>query len=490
MASNKTTTEVKFSLQPVEGGKFRTMNGWDLMAVQICWGIAAWFFLTGAQTGLYLPAKEAIPTIIAGNCIPLVFIALSGILGARYGIEQFTLSTNVFGRKLTGIFCVFGIVAIMIPNASASLMFGQAMTKFVSIFSESSSFASGGFGVMFWAFFCAIVGAGIAYFGPDVLKWFTRVAAVGMILVLMVFVIYILFYYGIDKIFDAKPQGQIAPTDDAVLNLKWNRASALEINFGLGISWAFCFGQWTRLAKSEAGGYHGCMWGFGLLSAVAGTFSAFAALAIGAYDPTLWVLQISEETSISMFSIIGLLLMAVANISSIATVTYTMALSARVRFPKFKWTPTCIVVALIPLPLISPDMYEKITNIYAVVALLTTMYAGCLVADYLFISKGKLNLRECYNRKDGYNYWKGYNPAALVATLAGMTTYLLIYNPITLESATGLFPYITAGFPTFAVTIIVYTLCMKCWVLKKYPVSFINNIPHDNIMNRSNNVSS
>lgn len=483
--SNATEQDVMFSLQPVRGGKSRTMSGWDLMAVQICWGIAAWFFLTGAQTGMQLPASEAIPTILVGNCLPLVFISLSGIVGARYGIEQFSATSNVFGQKFIAFWVIFGVVAIEIPNASASLMFGQATTKLVSIFSDSTWLASDGSGVMFWGYFCAVVGAAIAYFGPDVLKWFTRLAAIGMIIVLLVFVGYILFYYGIDNIFNAQPSGRVTPTDDPVMNLRWNRAQAFEINFALGVSWAFCFGQWTRLAKSEAGGYHGCMWGFGLLSAVAGTFSAFAALAIGAYDPTLWVLRISEETSISMFSIIGLLLMAVANISSIATVTYTMALSARVRFPKFKWTPTLIVVALIPMPLISPSMYEKITNIYAIVALLTTMYAGCVVSDFLFVSRGKFNLREAYNRKVGYHYWNGINPAALIATICGFVTYLVLYNPITLESPSGLFPYVTAAAPSFVITVAAYAVLMHAWVLKKWPVSFLNDIPFPDALTKT-----
>jgi hypothetical protein len=248
-------------------------------------------------------------------------------------VEQFTSTTNAFGQRFTGFIVVIGIIAVMIPNASASLMFGQAISKFTGFALPGSMFANDQFGVMFWAYFCTVVGTWLAFMGPNILKWFTRIAAAGMIVVLIALIIYIVFYYGLDNIFKQAPRGQITPTDDPILNKYWNRASACELNFGMGIAWAFNFGQWTRMAKTEAGGYHGCMWGWGLLSVIAGAFSAFTAIATGIYDPTTWVLQIGGETASAFLAAVGLLLIGVANISSIATVNYTMSLSARVRFP-------------------------------------------------------------------------------------------------------------------------------------------------------------
>ena len=78
--------------------------------------------------------------------------------------------------------------------------------------------------------------------------------------------------------------------------------------------------------------------------------------------------------------------------------------------------------------------------------------------------------------KAGYQYAKGWNPAAIIALLCGLCTYLLILNPLTWTSITGIFPYTTAIIPTFFVTLIIYTVLMKCWVLKKYKVPFVNDI--------------
>ena len=62
---------------------------------------------------------------------------------------------------------------------------------------------------------------------------------------------------------------------------------------------------------------------------------------------------------------------------------------------------------------------------------------------------------------------------------AGLAFYLTTLNPLTWESPNGLFPYISAGIPTFIITGIVYIVLMKCWVLKKFPVTFMNDIKYD-----------
>ncbi len=468
--------DVYLSLVP-STDKMRCYTGWDLLAVQICWGIAAWFFLVGAQTGLYLPAKEAIPVLLVGNCLPLMFIAMGGIVSARIGVEQFSATTGIFGQRGIAIILCIGVFALLVPNASVMLMFGQSATKFVKALGGPEMFSSDtGIGFMIFAYAALLIGGLIAFLGPNAMKWFTRISAVSMMLILTGFIIYAFAYHGISTIWEAKPQGQIAPTDDAVLNLYWNRASALEINIGLGISWAFVFGQWTRLAKTERGGYHGCMWGWGLLATVAGVFSAFTALATGYYDPTLWIVEIGEATKIDLLSVMGLLLMAIANTTSLATVIYTIALSLRSRWPRIKWIIVILIATLPPIVVVDPGMYDKISNVYGIVALTSGIYGGIVVADYLFGMKGRVNIRECYNRKKGYWYWKGFNPAGMIAVVVGIITYVSILNPLTWESPTGLFPYITAGLPTAIVAGVVYALLFNFWVKKKWPITFINDL--------------
>ena len=99
-----------------------------------------------------------------------------------------------------------------------------------------------------------------------------------------------------------------------------------------------------------------------------------------------------------------------------------------------------------------------------------------MTTETLFVSKGRVSIREFYDRKNGFKYYKGINPAGFIAMACGLVVYLLILNPLTYTSLTGLFPYTCAALPTYFITGIVYLILMKCWILKKYPVTFLNNI--------------
>ena len=54
-----------------------------------------------------------------------------------------------------------------------------------------------------------------------------------------------------------------------------------------------------------------------------------------------------------------------------------------------------------------------------------------MVSDYLFVSKGKFRIREFFSLKNGYQFAKGWNPAAIIAVACGLCTYLIILNPLT-----------------------------------------------------------
>ena len=60
--NNSPQDAVYTSLLPAKKSE-RLYGTWDLIFVQICFGIAAWFFLTGSQAGVLLPAYQAIPVV-------------------------------------------------------------------------------------------------------------------------------------------------------------------------------------------------------------------------------------------------------------------------------------------------------------------------------------------------------------------------------------------------------------------------------------------
>jgi purine-cytosine permease-like protein len=464
--------DVYFSILPCRKSE-RIYGLWDLLAIQICFGIGAWFFLIGSQTGMWLAAKQAVPAIIFGNVFGLLLMGAVAIMSARYGVEQLIGSVPIFGTKFTIVNIIFFAVTWLCALALAALMFGQGAIKLWGVIVSPDSILASDFpGATIWAVLALAVGFFFAAKGPDTLKWFTRIAAVFMIIVLIALIAYLLFHEGIDKIFAAKPAAPIVIEGDENLSNRWNLASAFEINIGLGLSWAYFYGQYTRLAKTEATGFHGCMWGWGALAAVAGVFAAFAALAIGQYDPTSWLVVMSTNVGIPIIAMLGLMLMAIANISSISTIIYPATITLVSNYPKIKWGAALALSTVPALILCTPGFYGKIAAIYAIIGLLNGIYGAIIVTDYFAISKGKYKLRHIFNTKEGYQYFHGVNPAAAISMAFGLIFYVLTLNPVTWTSYTGWFPYITAGVPTVILTGLLYYILMKVWVMKVWPQPF------------------
>lgn len=450
--------EMYFNLTPLRR-RDRIYGGWDFLAVQICFGIAAWFFLTGSLTGLTVPAREALPIILFGNSVPLLLVAALAVMFARYGVEHWLGSAAVFGHRFKDVWLLVYITSSFGWIAYASFLFGQSATRFLAVFNGPDILTREVPGAIIFAVIATATGAFVAFLGPQVLKWFTRSSAVLLLVLLAYFTWEVLTTFGLSEIFAAQPA---EPFDD----VGWSRASAIEFNVGLGFSWAFWYGQWTRMSKTESGAFHGCLWGWGVLAATAGIFSAFLALALGLYDPTEWIVTLGGG-----LAALGLLLFAVANVSSVTALVYPMSITLRTRFPKLPWAWAVVCCSAPAVLLENPTVFEGFGTYLAYIALLTGTYGGIMMADYFLVSRGvhAWRLRDLYVATPGSRYWYmgGFNPAAVIATAAGALFYLWTLEPLSWTSPNGLFPYISAGLPSYAVAFVVYAALMRLWILPR-----------------------
>jgi NCS1 family nucleobase:cation symporter-1 len=452
-------SDIMFNVIPAKSSD-RLYGFGDFMAIQICFGIAAWFFLVGSLTGLAVKASEAIPIVLFGNAVPLFLIAPLAVIFARYGTEQWQGSSAVLGHRFKDLWLLMYITSSFGWIAYASFLFGESAIKFVKFFNGPAFLSTEVPGAIIFAFIATAIGAYVAYLGPHVLKWFTRTTAIFLLVVLGWFIYVMLTKYGTAQIFAETPK-------EPLQTLAWSRASAIEWNVGLGFSWAFWYGQWTRLAKTERAAFHGCLWGWGLLASTAGVFSAFTALVLKSYDPSEWIIALGSP----MIALVGLVMFAVANIGSIVCLVYPMSITFRSRFPKVNWALTIVICSAAALILENPVVFASYGVYLAYIALLTGTYGGIMMADYYLIARGSWawSLRQIYNRKSGYSYTFGFNPAAVIATAVAALFYLWTLEPLSWTSPNGLFPYITAGLPSFFIAAIVYAVLMKVWVMKGMP---------------------
>lgn len=449
MAEINVQREVEFGFLPTLGRD--RLYGWiDFMLVQTGFGIAAWCFLVGGYTGTYIEGKYAIVAILVGNAFPVLMILPYAASTARYGVDTFIGTNAALGFNLSRtLFVIFAILNqgwIVI----ACFMLGESCIKVAGVFGAPEFLTTRTTGAPIFSIIFYCLGMFIAYKGPVAIKTFARIGVPAIIVILFGLIGFVLLKYGIHKVLDSAPSSPFPTFQESVAN-------SIEVNAGLGFSWLVYLGQWCRLAKQESSAVGGTYLGFGLLLNVAGIFGAFTALLVGSLDPTDWMIGMGGEA----FGTFGLVLLVLANLTSSVVLMYSQSLSVKTLFPRFPWKYAILTNLPAATLMFSPTFYDAYNKFLAYVSFIMATFGGVLVADWFFVHRQRFEVGALYDHgSPHYRYWSGWNPAAIIAILAGSGSYWYLYNPVTYVY-TDLFLWLGAGIPSFFVAAITYVIMAK-----------------------------
>lgn len=436
--------EVYFGILPVLHGE-RQFGLLDFLLVQVGFGIAAWSFLVGGYTGSVLPAGPAIAAILFGNAIPVFLISVLAILYARYGVDTFIGARALLGPRGSNLFLIIFAILNLGWITIACFMLGESTIRVVAAFGGPEWLASRTVGAPIFALAAFAIAWWLALQGPIAIRLFIRVGVPAMVAIIVGLIIYIFLQNGVSAVWNAQPP---APYDTPVRGL----ASAIEWNVGLGFSWLPYIGQWNRLAKDERTALVGTYLGWGVLLNVAAILGALTALLVGTYEPTEWMIQAGGP----LFGLFGLFMLILANLTSATVLIYSQGLSIKTLFPRWKWLWALLTTVPAALLMLTPTMYDSYTKFLAYISFIMAAFGGVMVADYVFIQRFHISLRDLYRQHAGrYQYLAGFNWEAYAAVILGGIFYFWTYDPAT-DRAGPLFTYITAGIPTFFLTAAVY----------------------------------
>jgi len=440
--------EVHFGFLPALP-KDRQFGIWDFIAIQSGFGIAAWCFLVGGLTGTVVNAKAAVPIILFGNAFPVFLIVPLAIFFARYGVDTFIGARSALGYRGSDLFFVLFAVLNLGWITVACFMLGESAIKLANAMGASPFWTARTTGAPIFAIIAFFIAFWVAYKGPVAIKWFTRIGVPAIIAILVGLIGVILFGEGLGTVFSIQAS---SPYDDVARGY----ASALEWNVGLGFSWLPYIGQWCRLAKTEKAAFYGTFWGYGVVLNVAGVFGAFTALLVASLDPTDWMIAIGGTS----WGLLGLVLLILANTTSAVILIYSQAISLKTVFPTQKWRNAVFTTLPAVFLMLSPVFYDGYGSFLAYVSFIMAAFGGILVVDFFVLRKQKVDLKALYNRGGNYQFWKGFNPSALISLVLSAVFYFWNYNPLT-DRAGILFKYISAGIPTYFFAAILYFLLSK-----------------------------
>lgn len=429
----------------------RTWTSLRLGMVLTVTACATWCYIIGEYVGYYLKLETGIGAMIAGAMIGMMIVTLAVVPAVtRFGIDSIVASVPQFGSRGWMLAVIPQYASILGWNAILLIFFGKNVGKIIEVLGLSP-------GIMTWAVPAVTVAAcAICYL--VLLAGITgieKVAAVVFFFIIGVgaWIIFLLLTQESEALRTATPAY-------ASESMQWNYVTGMEILIASNLSWWAYAGAMMRQSPNASTATLPSMLGMGLPVPLLSIVGLASILALQAPDPSDWMLKLGGP----LYGGIALVFVAAANFSTLLIGAYAATIGLRQvpLFVNMHWN-TLLAVSLVPIlvmgALIPELVFSSFGTFLAFIGLAFGPICGIQIVDYLVLRGSKVSVRGLYDRsrEAPYYYWGGFNPAGIIAMVAGCGTYLYLLNPLTYESR---FPYeyTTASLPTVIVAGLVYLL--------------------------------
>lgn len=426
----------------------RIWGFWDYSSVNVGLAIATWAFLQGGAVAYYVGAKAAIASIVIGYGISVLLVSLAPCLPCgRYGIEQFVSMRSVLGeRGARVLMVVMSALLAAAWSAVLAIMCGHAMANVSNqVFGTTIDPGAGVVSVLaVAALVCSWV---IVARGPRSLELVNRFVAPGLVVVTLVMLVLI---FTSTSWSDLAATPALDPWGDSRLDFML----AVELNIAGGFAWWPNVGNLSRLTRTTRAAFWPNAIGLFGASVVAAIVGVFAALALGSEDPTLWMVPLGG----AFLGVLALAFVGMANITSVVAQSYSALVAIKggggsaLRRVPWGLLAAMVLAPAAVLAFFPATVYDNYARFVSWGAIVVAPLCAVQLVDFFVLRRQRLDLRALHLpfRESRYGFWGGWNPAAIVAIVAGASTYAFLLDPVTYEPR-GWFVHLTASLPAFAV---------------------------------------
>jgi NCS1 family nucleobase:cation symporter-1 len=412
-------------------------------------------FVSGSTYAQGLGLYPMLVITICANLLGLALCAWNTLRSAKYGIDEMVSIRPTFGYQGS----IYGVLVLVVVNFGwvgiLASMAGTASKTIIHGF-------AGGFGFP-GDFSIYALGAGIIFpliilmFSQRASFWLSRIT----VPILLLFALYILI-----KLISGNYWSQmvhIKPTHAT------NWAMAFEIIIAFSISWFPYLGSWNRYAKSQRSSLWATYWGLGASGILFAAIGGMATLATGEIDPALW----SDKLNLG---VIALLIIIMGTATSVTHLLGAGTMGILSVFPKWNYRYVSLAVTLPSIIFVYMESLQQMFNILLIfVGLLAGPYWGIVMADYFFLRKQKVSVKDCFDPQGIYRYFHGWNPVAIGCQIVGMIFWLYLggwqsnIKALTSPSGQFLFNCISATLPSILLSGVLYCVAAKL-IFAKYPL--------------------
>lgn len=438
---------------------------WEYTWANSALAIATWGFLIGGSLASIVGVKDGLIAIVLGNVIGVLLTSLAVcVASGKYGVEQYTFLRSIFGPNGSRVIYILAIVLLTVGwLVVLGTMFGRSVDSAVAVISDRDP------NPMAWYIPLITIGAiALTAFtvakGPTSIKMFNVVVAPALFVVMGIMVYLYLRDYTVLELIELPALEQITPSHAL------NFMIAVEINIAAGFSWWPYIGNLSRITKTERIAFWPNLIGICFAACVGEAVGLVGAIIYGNADPTHWMTKIGGV----WLSVIVLLFVAFANVTSMANILYTAIAGLRQAFlrqlERFGWEKLTFMFCVVPViaMFVLPGLYDGFITFMVWTAALYSALSGIMIVDYFWLRKSHVPLADLFDttRRSSYYFWKGFNPAGMIALVIGIAASIVTFNPQTLSH--GLFfEHTTASVFSLVVAGLVYALLNPLFV-KKY----------------------
>lgn len=454
----------------------------SMVAIVPTWALA----VSGLALGLNW--VQSLLIVFLGNAIVLIPMIIQSHAGARYGVAEPQLTRvrwGIYGaiipswiRAIIGMGW-WGIESYIIAEAVVA-MYLVSVGKASVLTSANAYSLSVSYPHLFWITFAIVILAQIIvyYFSlptkaQPAMKMLARASAP----IILAGYLYLFIYTMNISHWNFSPILNI-PTRVSGFNFWLTVFAFLNANIAYWATMALSMPDYTRFAKSQKAHIMGQIWMPFMMLGIAslGTLSVGATMAMsinhgaGIEDPIILAAVLLPGVS-KYLVLLGIILATfVVNVfANSAAPGYDIANS----FPKrLSWFKGILIGILISTLLGAWTFYAKgaysyVTNWLLTYGVVLGAVEGIIIFDYTIIRRFKFDLADIFMSNGRYRYWKGINPAAIIAFLISIIITYLSYWHILVNPITEML-YANSWLSTFFISGLIYIALMALWIIPKY----------------------
>ena len=246
----------------------------------------------------------------------------------------------------------------------------------------------------------------------------------------------------------------------------WNYTTGVELGIGATLSWWPYIGAMIRMAPNGRTIVLPVMLGMGRPVPLLSLIGLAGVLVLKSSDPAEWLRTVGGPT----YAIVSLAFVTAANFGTTTAGIYASAIGLR----NFR-----VAAALVDDLAVDHDhpgrlgrhlhsgvVFRQIRQFSGVDGVAFAPLCGIQIIDYFVLRRRHIDRRAIYFDAAGrpYYFWRGINPAAMLALAAGCCTYMSLLNPLTFQSR-GPYAFVSASLPAAGVAAMVYYLG-SLWVIR------------------------